>query len=167
MDFLYSERNTQGYWEDKWHISPLYATASCALALAKHPKQAIKTKLDLTIDWIIETQSGIDGGWGVHGQAETGTTMEETAYALQVLQAVSWFTNDEDQRVQRVINRGIAYLWQRFLPSQVTGEDQVSQLSPYRQYEPLWRDKTLYVPTRIVTSTILAVLSRSNAHTNL
>lgn len=164
VDFLYNERKTQGYWEDKWHVSSFYATTSCILALSKHTSQAIRSELEPTMAWIVENQSRIDGGWGTHGQTETGTTMEETAYAIQGLQAMLRFINDEDQCIQRAIDRGVTYLWNNLLSSQTTGDTQFSQTYPYTQHEPLWRDKTLYVPTRIVTSTILSVLSHSSAH---
>ncbi|MET9226671.1 prenyltransferase/squalene oxidase repeat-containing protein [Lentzea sp. NPDC003310] len=76
---------------------------------------------DKAVDWVLGTQRD-DGSWG-----RWEGTYEETAYALRVL---SHATRD----VSRAVHRGAMFLrhW---------GD---------RAHPPLWHDKDLYTPTRIV-----------------
>lgn len=150
VDYLYSVRDAAGYWEDKWHLSPYYATACAGLALAAHDSEVVRMELLPTIEWLLKTQSGRDGGWG-SGDFSTG---EETAYALQLLQAVPDLIAARDwTRYSRAIQRGRDYLWQ--------------QINHYFAGNPvvlpkLWRGKELYVPARVVYSAVLGVLLADN-----
>lgn len=73
--FIRSEMNSEGFWVDKWHVSPYYPTSHAVLALCDvDPSLASKA-----ISWILDTQNK-NGTWG-----REGGTLEETAYAIQAL----------------------------------------------------------------------------------
>jgi len=149
VDYLYNVRDSCGFWEDKWHLSPFYATACAVMALAEHEELAVRNKLQPTMDWVLQTQSSIDGGWG----CGDFSTLEETAYALQILQAVPDVVEPSDYLAyKRAIHRGVKYLWQHL-------DDYYPD---YGAWLPkLWRDKELYTPLRIVFSAVIAVLNQS------
>jgi halimadienyl-diphosphate synthase len=148
VNYLYEVRNESGFWKDKWHISPFYATACSVMALVEHENLAVRKKLQLTIDWVLQTQSIIDGGWG-YGNS---STLEETAYAIQILQALpdliqpSYYLG-----YKRSIHRGIKYLCQH-----------LDEYYPkYGAWLPkLWRGKELYTPSRVVFSVIIGVFNQ-------
>ncbi len=144
-DFLYSVRDPQGFWDDKWHLSPYYATASCVLALANHPEQAAQTKLKSTLNWVLRHQSSRDGGWGVGDFSSP----EETAYALQILLAKPELT--DKALTQHAIRLGLDYLEKRV---------DLWYLNP-SNLPRMWRGKELYTPTRVVMSAILGAIHAS------
>jgi halimadienyl-diphosphate synthase len=77
---LLSERREGAWWQDKWHVSPYYATAAAVFALTRTTGPQA---LDDTRRWLIDTQHA-DGSWGaLHG------TAEETAYAVLALDALA------------------------------------------------------------------------------
>lgn len=150
--YLYNKRQPDGYWTDKWHSSPYYATACAVLALAGHVKLASFNQLDITLDWVLNTQSE-NGGWGWHGE----TTLEETAYALQILQTLEPLIlacGDirKREKYYLAIEQGIAYLWEQL--------DNYYPAHSESLLPKLWLGKVLYNPSRVVLSAILAVLNR-------
>ncbi|KYC37232.1 hypothetical protein WA1_47280 [Scytonema hofmannii PCC 7110] len=148
VDLLYCVRNDGGFWEDKKNLSPFYPTARAVMALTEHPDILVRNKLQPTIEWVLQTQSRSDGGWG-YG---TSSTLEETAYALQILQSVPDLIELSDYRAyKRAIHRGVGYLWQH-----------LDEFSPnYGMGLPkLWVCKELYIPIRVVFSAVVAVLHR-------
>lgn len=73
--YLRATRAPEGFWTDKWHLSPLYPTGRAVVALHAFSP-------DLTapaLRWLQETQRA-DGSWGMWGGSP-----EETAYAVQAL----------------------------------------------------------------------------------
>jgi halimadienyl-diphosphate synthase len=147
VDFLYSHRDSGGFWQDKWHISPYYATSCAVMALAEHEESSVRNKLQQSVHWVLQTQSTIDGGWG-YGDC---STLEETAYALLTLQAVPDLGQQLDyQAYRRAIHTGVGYLWQHL-----------------DEYQPnygirgpkLWRTKEPYTVSRVVFSAVLAAMS--------
>ncbi|MBR8836729.1 MAG: hypothetical protein DSM106950_22600 [Stigonema ocellatum SAG 48.90 = DSM 106950] len=161
IDYLYSTRNSAGYWEDKWHQSPFYATATATLALAQHPSPSVRNKLQLTVEWVLAVQSEIDGGWSMNGSE--CSTLEETAYALQILNAVRQKPLEEmlpitQESLSQAIRKGVDYLWQHVDELSSTTERARNLRLPR-----LWRDKELYLPSRIVSSAVLAVLYQAFA----
>lgn len=111
-EWLRDMQEPDGFWRDKWHASPYYATACVTNALQGNEK---------AVDWVLKTQR-YDGSWG-----RWEGTYEETAYAIRIL-------SHSRQHVGRAIARGAEFMrnW---------GD---------RQHPPLWHDKDLYTPTRIV-----------------
>jgi halimadienyl-diphosphate synthase len=159
VDYLYSTRNSAGYWEDKWHQSPFYATATATLTLAQHPSPSVRNQLQTTVEWILATQSVQDGGWSMNGSEHS--TLEETAYAVQILTTVRQKLIEEmlpktQASLSQAIGKGVNYLWQHL--------DELSfptEIGSDLKLPCLWRDKELYLPSRIVSSAVLAVLYQS------
>jgi halimadienyl-diphosphate synthase len=132
------------YWIDKWHISPLYATAHvlCALAdLAPHQQRRLAHLVDRSREWLRQSQNA-DGSWGFYGQS----TPEETAYGLLAL------ASSADDRDMQHGNRAASYLRQALV-------DGVT-------HPPLWIDKCLYIPPLVVNAAIEAALTTWNQRTH-
>lgn len=132
-DWLCECQEPEGSWTDKWHASPYYATAACVTALTGQTSPAAGVALRRALAWLLETQRG-DGSWG----RWTGTP-EETAYAVRILLTTSGEPTDT---ARRAVARGCAFLLR----------------SHDREHPPLWHDKDLYTPRRIVEAEITAAL---------
>jgi hypothetical protein len=131
--WLCDRQDPAGWWHDRWHSSPYYATACCALALARFGRgPAAAAALARAAGWVAATQRP-DGSWG----AWTGTA-EETAYALQVLLAPG--APARSPRSPRVD-----------LPAAVGHLTAAAGADP-----PLWHDKDLYAPHAIVRAAAIA-----------
>lgn len=62
ITYLLGQRTVQGFWRDKWHLSPYYATMSCMLALTSAPRDELgETTFVSTLAWLMWTQRP-DGG---------------------------------------------------------------------------------------------------------
>lgn len=133
--WLVEQQHADGHWMDKWHASPYYATVCCAAALARLDGPWASAAVDNAVRWVLDTQRA-DGSWG----RWTGTG-EETAYAVQVLN----HSAAPGQEAIDAILRGRTFL---------TGhiEDDADDL-------PLWHDKDLYAPPRVIRAEILAALA--------
>ena len=138
-DYL-AEQHSGLFWIDKWHISPLYATAHVLRALddlAPRHSQRLAHVVERSRQWLRHSQNA-DGSWGFYGQP----TAEETAYGLLAL-AVS-----ADDRDMRHCQAAADYLRQ----SKAEGAN----------HPPLWIDKCLYIPPLVVNAAIDAALSAWN-----
>ncbi|WP_038841928.1 prenyltransferase/squalene oxidase repeat-containing protein [Salinispora arenicola] len=132
-DALRQRQQADGSWQDRWHASPYYATMCCALALAGFPGPGTAvTSLARAASWIVDTQRA-NGSWG-----RWKGTVEETAYAVQVLATVGRGRPGADE----AIRRGHAYLTEG-----TTAHD---------PGPPLWHDKDLYRPAMIVRAAVVA-----------
>lgn len=128
IQYLQRTKTGDGYWDDKWHISPYYTTSHAVIACAGYANDLVLE----AVDWLIKTQK-IDGSWGIFN-----STAEETAYAIQAL----WFWNQKGGNVQReILLKGVRWL-----------ENHPSK------YEPLWIGKCLYSPRLVIDSAVMCAL---------
>jgi halimadienyl-diphosphate synthase len=124
---LVAHQHADGSWTDRWHASPYYATACCALALARLGADRPVPALRRAVRWVLATQR-TDGSWG-----RWSGTAEETAYALRTLLLFG--------ATEHAIVRGYRYL--------VAADEQPD-------HPALWHDKDLYAPHAIIKAAILA-----------
>jgi len=126
--FLRDARVDGDHWVDKWHSSPFYATAHAVFALLAPAPDLCQPALR----WLAKAQRE-DGSWGWFGEGSA----EETAYAVLACLAappamIAGLRLDLDAA-------------ERFLTQ--PQEDQVL---------PMFIGKTLYGPTQVVRSAVLA-----------
>lgn len=129
LQFLQTTRNSSGYWEDKWHVSPYYASAHAVVACAGYAPELVEP----TVAWLLETQRE-NGSWGFYF-----STAEETAYSIQALSV--WRTHNEDA-VRQPLKLGARWLEEHREPP----------------YPALWIGKCLYLPELVVRSAICSAL---------
>ncbi|MBB6348837.1 prenyltransferase/squalene oxidase repeat-containing protein [Nonomuraea muscovyensis] len=129
--WIRDRQEPDGSWADRWHASPYYAAASCALALDEFGGEVSAGAVRATVDWVLATQRP-DGSWG-----RWAATAEETAYAMQVLLLTRWRS---DPRATRAVSRGLACL----------------RRSAGEEHPALWHDKDLYAPIAVVRAAIIA-----------
>ncbi len=141
VGWLVENQLPDGSWTDKWHASPYYATLCCTVALARHGGAAARAALGRAVSWVLATEreGGVWGRWF--------GTREETAYAVRTLLVAG---AEDDEAVARAAARGARYLL-----------DHWEDASPH---PPLWHDKDVYTPTRIIRTEMLAALYA--AHTD-
>lgn len=135
--WLCGQQCADGSWTDKWHASPYYATFSCVTALSGCGESTAAVRK--AVRWVVGTQRR-DGSWG-----RWEGTPEETAYAVRILLRANG--NRPDPAAEQAAARGCAYL----LGSEGTANP------------PLWHDKDLYAPGRIVLAQRIAALHAANA----
>ncbi|MFI6453413.1 prenyltransferase/squalene oxidase repeat-containing protein [Streptosporangium amethystogenes] len=132
--WLRDRQEVDGSWTDRWHVSPYYATACCAIALREFGGEESAGAVGGAVEWVLGTQRA-DGSWGRwEGSAE------ETAYALQTLVLTGAALGEE--RWREAVERGyrrLAAIRDGAAPS-------------------LWVDKDLYLPVAIVRAAVLGAL---------
>ena len=132
-DYLIAARSDEGYWSDKWHISPYYATAQTLPPVARQlPGEAGRT-----VVWLLDSQRE-DGSWG----AQEGTD-EETGYGLMALAASVETANEREDDVRAAMDQAAS-----FLTGRLDNWD----------YPELWVGKGLYTPFAVVRSVVLGSL---------
>ncbi|CCM80364.1 MULTISPECIES: prenyltransferase/squalene oxidase repeat-containing protein [Rhizobium] len=129
--FVDANRNPQGVWDnEKWHASWLYPTSHAVAALAQG---APKWRDERVLVALLKAQRD-DGGWG----AGSGSTFEETAYALFALRVLDEReTPTARARAGQAVARALEWMLAHY----------VANTSPYTA---LWIGKELYCPTRVV-----------------
>lgn len=137
--WLRARQAADGSWLDRWHASPYYATACCALALEDFGGAESRAAVRGAARWVLGSQRA-DGSWG-----RWEGTAEETAYALQTLLLAGDSLGEE--RRAAAVRRG-----HRYLLGAVT-EDGGPVDAP-----PLWHDKDLYCPETVVRAVVLGAL---------
>ncbi len=130
--WLRERQHPDGSWTDKWHASPYYATLTCVVALDGFGES--REAIGKAVQWVVENQHP-NGSWGFWDG-----TAEETAYAVQILLRAK--LNRLDPVMVRAAARGCEYLLG------VTGAP----------CPPLWHDKDLYTPARIIRAETIAAL---------
>lgn len=130
--WLVEQQHPDGHWMDKWHASAYYATACCVAALARIDGPEAAAAVDNAVRWVLDTQRA-DGSWG----RWTGTG-EETAYAVQIL-------NQGAAPDRAAILRGRTFL--------------IGHLEDDGDDPPLWHDKDLYAPVRVIRAEVLGTIA--------
>ena len=95
LSYLRKTCQREGFWIDKWHISPYYTTAHVAITC----KDLDNDLCEKALNWIMNTQKP-NGAWG----SFLPSTAEETAYALQALKT------QNNIIYQRHIDKGAKWL---------------------------------------------------------
>ncbi|MFB9963929.1 prenyltransferase/squalene oxidase repeat-containing protein [Sinosporangium siamense] len=139
--WLLERQEPDGSWTDRWHTSPYYATASCALALDHYGIEApaVRAAVGAAVRWTLDTQRP-DGSWG-----RWYGTAEETAYALHTLLMTRPVT---DHRWRGAVDVAVAQ-GTEFLLARTEAADWLEN------EPPLWVDKDLYLPAAIVRSSVV------------
>ncbi len=128
--WLVERQHPEGWWTDKWHASPLYATSRVTRALARSADPVAVAAVRRAAAWATSAQQP-DGSWGVWGP-----TAEETAYGAQIL------LNARQPRAE-ALDRANSYLLDR------TGDGA-------HDHPPRWHDKTLYAPAAVIVAELTA-----------
>jgi len=126
-DFLGDQRRAEGYWSDKWHVSPWYPTCRAVVALGDLWPDLVAP----AVEWLLESQRE-DGSWGMFGGSA-----EETAYAVEALSGVR---GPRRAAARRALAHAGAFL---------EGERGGSRPA-------LWIGKGLYHPRAVVEAAVLA-----------
>lgn len=130
--YLEKTKTEEGYWIDKWHLSPYYTTSHAIISCAGYKDELVQN----AVHWILNTQKN-NGAWGIFNP-----TAEETAYALQAL----WVWKQEDN----------------FIPNDCLRKGKIWLEEHQCEYSPLWIGKCLYNPKLVVDSAILSALAMVN-----
>jgi halimadienyl-diphosphate synthase len=142
VEYMAELQLADGSWLDKWHVSPAYATCHALCVLAALPEPwASRTRgmLEAGANWMRSAQD-LGGAWGCLG----GPTLEETAYGLLALTRID--SRSGDLRHLAARRAAFEYLEEATRSEPGRGPD----------YPPLWIDKCLYTPPRVVESAIIA-----------
>ncbi|TDP98039.1 halimadienyl-diphosphate synthase [Labedaea rhizosphaerae] len=134
ITFLMDSRHDGAWWDDKWHLSPYYATAQVVFGLAGSTPP---DTLSATRKWLLDGQHP-DGSWGM-----AGGQPEETAYAVLSLDAMG----DQHGPVPAdTMRRAADYLGEHL--------DDPS-------YAELWMSKGLYIPVAPARAAVLSAYAVS------
>jgi len=154
LAFLAEQQVGGLYWQDKWHISPYYAT-SHALQVLAHLPRTLAARAGPLIqgarDWLRHTQNA-DGSWGFYDVP----TAEETAYGVLGLSAGDGAGPNDDAsgralgEDQARCHAGAAVLRSQWYDRR--NADGAEALPA------LWIEKCLYAPPLIVRAAIEAAL---------
>jgi halimadienyl-diphosphate synthase len=128
IKYLRDARVDGDHWVDKWHGSPFYATAHAVFALLTPAPDVCEP----AFTWFLQTQRR-DGSWGWFDRG----TAEETAYAVQALMLAP---DTLRAKLAAPLERATEYLNE-------TVDEPVT---------PMWIGKTLYGPSQVVRSAVLA-----------
>jgi len=133
--FLEGNRKPEGYWIDKWHLSPYYPTCHAIIGCAGYASSFVAD----AVAWVIGHQHE-SGGWGYY----KAPTPEETAYCLQALAIWNQTGGSVDKAI---LARGRDWLTEH-------------QHDPTPS---LWIGKCLYCPEYVIQSAILSALVLAEA----
>jgi hypothetical protein len=129
LSLLRRTMTREGYWFDKWQISPYYTTAHAIIACNGYCDEMVAP----SVQWILDTQN-TQGSWGYYSP-----TPEETSYCLQAL----YLHGQQNGN----IHKGAIQKGHRWLSDN-------KDLPPHL----FWIGKGLYAGEHIVRSSILSAL---------
>ncbi|WP_377267804.1 prenyltransferase/squalene oxidase repeat-containing protein [Peterkaempfera sp. SMS 1(5)a] len=139
-DWLIEQQQPAGYWPDKWHASPYYATERCVTALSSLGDPRGRKAAEAAADWVLASQHD-DGSWGIWGG-----TAEETAYAVKILLTQPRHAEHADaldRALDRALSRAETFLHE-------------TAHNPDHRHPALWHDKTLYAPEAMIQAEVIA-----------
>ncbi|MFK0154349.1 prenyltransferase [Streptomyces sp. NPDC090493] len=142
-DWLLAQQQSDGFWIDKWHASPYYATERCVTALAPYRGSRVVSALRAAADWVLASQRG-DGSWGIWSG-----TVEETAYAVKILLRCP----DAVRRPQ--------VDWALIQAEAVL---HAANYAAGHRHPALWHDKTLYAPEAMIQAEVMTSLELLRSH---
>lgn len=130
LRFIRSTRHSDGYWLDKWNISPFYTTTRAIILCRGYDDELCQE----SVNWMLREQQE-NGSWGSYGVQSA----EETAYCIQALKV--W-----------QMHGGI-------VPKEVLSKARL-WLSMHCEppYPCFWIAKTLYCTENLVQSSIISAL---------
>lgn len=160
--WLLEVQQPPGFWYDKWHASPYYATAGCVVGLAEYTLAGSASAgaaanpgwaeaIARAAHWVCETER-LPGSWG-----RWQGTVEETSYAVAILcaaldvragTAASIAGMPPSARMVEALGRAAEVLSRPLL-----GE-----------HPPLWHGKDLYTPVRVVRAAHLSARARAGRY---
>jgi halimadienyl-diphosphate synthase len=130
LAFIRSMRRPEGYWLDKWNISPYYTTTRAIILCKGYDDDLCQA----SVDWMLKEQQA-NGSWGSYGLQ----TAEETAYCIQALKIWQMYRGNVSKEPLEK-----AKLW--------------LSRNCEAPYPLLWIDKSLYSPEILVKSSIISAL---------
>jgi squalene cyclase len=142
-DYVLATQQPDGFWLDKWHASPYYATNYAVSALDHFGGAIGEGAVSQAVEWVLDTQ-GRDGSWGMWCP-----TIDETAHAMHLLLSLDPKKDRPEPRLKEALRHGADFLaacWD------ATPNDSV--------HMPLWVGKELYAADRIIRALALSVLHR-------
>ena len=134
LQFLHKTKRENGYWIDKWHISPYYVTSHAIIACIDYENDLCQS----AVNWMLNTQNE-DGSWG----SMHIPTAEETAYCIQAL--ILWRQSGGKVPTKNI---NVAAQWL---------EQNQDKPDP-----SLWISKSLNRPKQVVRMAILSALTLAN-----
>ena len=137
ISFLLRTRQSDSFWLDKWHVSPLYTTSHVVINCSGYYNDLAKN----SVNWIQSMQRA-DGSWGYYDIS----TAEETAYALQ---ALCIWQKEGGNIPKELIHRGAAWLAEHIEPP----------------YPAFWIAKTLNYSAWVVEAEIHSALALAESIT--
>jgi len=130
LKFIRSVRRTEGYWLDKWNISPYYTTARILIQCKGYDDELCQD----VAGWLVNEQQG-NGSWGSYGIQ----TAEETAFCIQALKIWQMYGGKVPKaKLEK------AKLW--------------LSRNCEAPYPLLWIGKSLYCPEIVTKSAIISAL---------
>jgi halimadienyl-diphosphate synthase len=130
LTFLRKGQTSQGFWFDKWHISPYYTTSHAIITCTGYFDELVEP----AVQWIISSQQE-NGSWGSYLQ-----TVEETAYCLQ---ALCHYQKRGGSLPPGIIKKGANWL----------------KLNLNPPYPLFWIGKGLYAGELVIRSAIISALA--------
>ncbi len=159
------------FWHDKWHMSPVYATYHVALSGVVNQKEDGSTWTGRIIDWLVENQSRVDGGWSfveVENYASRSaiaseekpfprstpppkSNVDETFHALLLLLHAwqNWLTDNSGFEGGKISSfeqeRRRIQVANALQQGMICLQELIQHQPPYT-WPAMWCDKTLYCP---------------------